>query len=422
MAVRLMTNRRGMFFTLVAILIITILFVSFSPQYASRINYELPVTESRVEAANGLVETIKYSYVPQALSASSYHALKSLSYHLKSEGRGFADLEELNKTFEWMMLNGTLPDLEHVRNNFYSVEMGNVHFRNLLDEMETSSTDHLQIETKFMRENFNVALYQNADTGAFQVGVNLTINFSVDAGLVRWEDLENISVAFEFEDIEDPLYAINSQLAPNPDLNLGKFVNKFRETDRSYYDVSNTFLEVTHRTYTYAGKRIVDGSDDAKYHAPSFLGRFVQGHNVNADRTFNAKTLGIIEYDKGGVYSDCCGIESLINQHEMYISLPSLDDRSYADWCYFRNYPGGSDPCWVPTIVGSPDLRSVGCITDGTDVSNGDVFGNFPGFMLDERHGETYNVTDFFYGSGAALTFRDSPAHDNIDACSTYIP
>ena len=409
MAVRLMTNRRGMFFTLVAILIVTILFVSFSPQYASRINYELPVTESRVEAANGLVETIKYSYVPQALSASSYHALKSLSGHLKSEGRGFADLEELNKTFEWMMLNGTLPDLEHGSPNFYSLEMEVVHFRNLLDEMETSSTEHLQIETKFMRENFNVALYQNADTGAFQVGVNLTINFSVDAGLARWEDLENISVAFEFEDIEDPLYAINLNSASNPATN---FVNKFRETNRSYYDVSNTFLEVTHRTYTYAGKRIVDGSDDAKYHAPSFLGRFVQGHNVN--------THGTITYDIGGVYSECCGIESLINQPKMYISSPSLDARSYADWCYFRNYPHGSDFCEGDSQVGSAGLRKVGCITSGIDVSNGDGFGNFPGFMLDERHGETYNVTDFFYGSGEVLTFRDNLAHANIDACSDY--
>ena len=369
MAVRLMTNRRGMFFTLVAILIITILFVSFSPQYASRINYELPVTESRVEAGNGLVETIKYSYVPQALSASSYHALKSLSNHLKTRtgpnaGQGFATLEELNKTFESMMLNGTLIP----GGNIY-FGMQDVHFMNLLDAMEKSSTDHLQIETKFMRENFNVALYQNADTGAFQVGVNLTINFSVDAGLARWEDLENISVAFEFEDIEDPLYAINLNSAPYS--NPTNFVNKFNETNRISYDVRNTFLEVTYRTYTYAGKRIVDGSDDAKYHAPSFLGRFVQGHNVNADRTFNPKTLGIIEYDKGGVYSDCCGIESLINPLEMYTSLPSLGARSYADWCYFRNYPGGPDLCSVPA-VGSPDLRSVGCITAGTDVSTGD--------------------------------------------------
>ena len=79
MAVRMFRNRKGMFFTIVAIMIITILFVSFSPEYASRTGYEESVLDGRYEVANDFVNTLKTGYIPAAVEASSYHALQELS-------------------------------------------------------------------------------------------------------------------------------------------------------------------------------------------------------------------------------------------------------------------------------------------------------------------------------------------------------
>ena len=389
MAVRLFGNRRGMFFTLVAILIITVVFVSFSPEYSSTIDYQTEVTQSRVEAANELVETIKYSYVPAAIEASSYHALKWLSHDLKSAGSGFSSRTVFNESFEWMMMNGTLrcPTLPCP---FYNPEMKKVNFRNLLNEMENASRDYSQIETEFTTKNFNLSLYQNRETGAFQVGVNLTINFSVDAGLARWDDLENISVFFEFEGIEDPLYAIH-------DTGLSGYVNVFNATNLTNYNISNTLLAIEQRTYRYAGERLVAGPDKAKYHAPSFLDRFVEGDNVNNDMAFGD------DHGTSEDYSACCGIESLINPNKM--GLPSDPARSHADWCYFRT----GTACVIPD-GGLPDPRPIGCITDTGQ-------GSFLGFALEPAHSETYNVTPYVYGSVKCPRFLDPTLPPS---CNTY--
>ena len=417
MAVRLFGNRRGMFFTLVAILIITVVFVSFSPEYSSTIDYQTEVTQSRVEAANELVETIKYSYVPAAIEASSYHALKWLSHCLKTRGdpsspcygydaipgpgQGFHNRSEFNTTFEWMMMNGTLRCPNPSSCPFYNPKMEKVNFRNLLAELETASRDYSQIETNFTAKNFNLSLYQNRETGAFQVGVNLTINFSVDAGLARWDDLENISVFFEFEGIEDPLYAIH-------DTGLSGYVNVFNATNLTNYNISNTLLAIEQRTYRYAGERLVAGPDKAKYHGPSFLDRFVDGDNVNHGLFFDT-------FHVTANYSACCGLESLINPDTMGIS--AVSSNSYVDWCYFD--PSGSSEC------NDPSPKGVKCITDGGfdsfDAVNNVVHqsgGPYIGFKIDELHAGTYNLTyadllagtkTYLEGSARAEQFGDCP-------------
>ena len=409
MAVRLFGNRRGMFFTLVAILIITVVFVSFSPEYSSTIDYQTEVTQSRVGTANELVETIKYSYVPAAIEASSYHALKWLSHCLKTRGdlsspcygysagpgQGFRDRPEFNTTFEWMMLNGTLPGVSYDAanpslTNFYP-GMEKVHLRNLLAEMEDASRDYSQIETNFTTKNFNLNLYQNRETGAFQVGVNLTINFSVNAGLARWDDLENISVFFEFEGIEDPLYAIHGT-GPG-------YVNVFNATNLTNYNISNTLLAIEQRTYRYAGERLVAGPDKAKYHGPSFLDRFVKGDNVNNDYLFD-NTHGTANY------SACCGLESLINPRTM--GLAAADPNSYVDWCYFSSR---SSRCNNP----SPNI--VKCITTGGFTSHGGSPNDqdFPrtaiydDFKIDELHAQTYNLT-YKDDLGQQIVYHQSPS------------
>ena len=398
MAVRLLGNRRGMFFTLVAILIITVVFVSFSPEYSSTIDYQTEVTQSRVEAANELVETIKYSYVPAAIEASSYHALKWLSHDLKGSGSGFSSRTVFNESFEWMMMNGTLrcPTLPCP---FYNPEMKKVNFRNLLNEMENASRDYSQIETNFTAKNFNLSLYQNRETGAFQVGVNLTINFSVDAGLARWDDLENISVFFEFEGIEDPLYAIH-------DTGPG-YVNVFNATNLTNYNISNTLLAIEQRTYRYAGERLVAGPDKAKYHGPSFLDRFVDGDNVNHGLFFD------IAHGTAN-YSACCGLESLINPDTMHLATdpnhPARKDNSYVDWCYFS--ASGSYCNSNPLSPGDPLPKKVKCITQG-GFNSADGYpqteGPYLDFKIDELHAQTYNLT-YRDDLGRQIVYHQSPS------------
>ena len=214
MAVRMFRNRKGMFFTIVAIMIVTILFVSFSPEYASRTGYEESVLDGRYEVANDFVNTLKTGYIPAAVEASSYHALQALSEEIKNNG-AFRDRDVFNKSFVSMMLTGNIASCDTLNRQ----DTGKP-FIYLLEAIKNASYRHLKLNTTFNYGNpncqdFNVSIYQNNDTGAFLVGVNLTVNFTVQAdNLARWDDSENFSILFSFEGIEDPLYAEYIHLKP----------------------------------------------------------------------------------------------------------------------------------------------------------------------------------------------------------------
>ena len=404
MAVRMFRNRKGMFFTIVAIMIITILFVSFSPEYASRTGYEESVLDGRYEVANDFVNTLKTGYIPAAVEASSYHALQELSEYIKDEhnmGRShpFGTRNSFNESFVNMMLTGSL--LNPCQTSTFQATSDLKPLLYLLEAIENASYRHLKLNTTFDYNNcqdFNVSIYQNNDTGAFLVGVNLTVNFTVQAdNLARWDDSENFSILFSFEGIEDPLYAAR-------DTGYTGFINKFKEIDVKLWDLERTRTSIEERTYRPAGRDLVDNSGEPNYYAPSFLDRFVDDDNINHDKLFgNSDTYGPKDY------SACCGIESLINPAKMAISsAPSLNayvDNSYVDWCFFSaegshcnknpNSPTMPPPERVKCltlhqIFGRPDIDSP---TDPP--STIDSKGTHEGFRLGELQAGTYNVTAY---------------------------
>ena len=404
MAVGLFRGRKGMFFTIVAILIVTILFVSFSPEYVIRNDYQEQVVESRFKTSNDLVDTIKNSYVPAAVEASSYHALQALSSgYIRTNRAGFANRAEFEEYFVSMMLTGVTGGTLDCDASLSSPTAGSL--VGLLNAIKSASKEHLQIDAEFHHvdcDDFAVEIYQNNATGAFLVGVNLTVNFTVDSGLLRWDDVENISVFFEFEGIDDPLYSANFPSGP-PN------VNKFLEVDVKLWDMERTRMSLVDRSYRHAGADIVDNSDEAKYHAPSFLDRFVNGYNTNNNGQFFGNDNG----DQND-YSACCGIESLIRPDVMGITSDS--GKSYVDWCYFSSTSSECNQRYNPnpgvsTTTTPSTPKNIKCLTSGSILARrdadslpgsltlSDTSWKYTGFRLDENHVETYNVTRYIEDS-----------------------
>ena len=419
MAVRMFRNRKGMFFTIVAIMIITILFVSFSPEYASRTGYEESVLDGRYEVANDFVNTLKTGYIPAAVEASSYHALQNLSEHIKDEhnmGRPhpFLTRDSFNESFVNMMLTGSLNPCQ---TSTFQATSDLKPLLYLLEAIENASYRHLKLNTTFDYDNcqdFNVSIYQNNDTGAFLVGVNLTVNFTVQAdNLARWDDSENFSILFSFEGIDDPLYWEHIHLKPG-NVFEEDFINKFKEVDVKLWNLERTRTSIGERTYRPAGKNLVDLSGEPNYYAPSFLDRFVDGDNVNREELFGNHDL----YQSMGMedYSACCGIESLINPVEMGITSVT---NSYVDWCFFSG--SGSECNDNVNNFGDPSPKPIKCLTLGRILSiGGDTpsDGLYDSFRLDELHAGTYNVTAYVE-SPLTLPAVDAsqPGRDYYPAC-----
>lgn len=355
-------GKKGIVFTLLALLIVAIFFVAFKPQSSVTLKEKIPVTESRVSVADDFVTFARNAYLPAALRTSSYNALYALSQFEKAWGSRFADQAELSQNFAEVMLNGSIQcpsDGLHKNIEACICELDPAYagcpninlmlgrnFTQRQRDMVNLSVNTLQIWSNFTYDRYNVVLFQNNETGPFQVGVNATVNFSVNAGVAWWNFTDTITAVFSFSGIEDPLYSVESMNQ------LGtRYTNVFNETNLTYWNLTNTYKEIDWRKYRYNA----NGS--------SFLGRFTA---ADSD-------------------SKCCGIESFINPQIMTDPDIANVEKPFVDWCFF----GTRCPLNTPGA-----LFNISCISN-----NGAGDNRFRRFALDTAHISMYNLTDFVYNA-----------------------
>jgi hypothetical protein len=348
-----MRAKKGIFFTIIAVLIMSTLLVAFTPRNASTIKDALPVTQTRVLLADDLVNVIKTAYIPMAVTTSGYNALNALSLYVKARGELFADFDELNRNFAEVMLNGTIacePPLgagEHLDIEEClglpadAVLMRERNLTGRLADIENATLD-VGLPVSFLTTygDYEIILFQDNASGPFRVGVNLTLNFSLNAGVAWWNSTVNISTLFRFDGIEDPLYSVRSS-----ELLGTQYVNRFNQSNLTVRNITMLFREAEHRRYRYAKE------------GASFLTRFTMED----------------------VPSECCGIESIINPLIMDDADIGTIERPYVDWCMFGNR------CPLD-VVGA--LWNISCITQSAQGSK------FYRFSLDSAHLAAYNLTE----------------------------
>ncbi len=326
-------NKKGVFFTFMAILVVSVLVLSFSSDVYVTSKNKIPVLKSRVKTADNYLRNLETSYLETSLYTSSYNALKSIILYINKTG--FLDNENaLNAAFKEVMLNGTI-DGADISNMGITLMQDNT-FIYRLEDIERMSQDVLHITTSFDEDNINTVIFQSDDTGPWQVGVNLTMNYSVDAGIASWNKRETISIIISIIGFDDPLYLINSG-----------YSHQIKETsfNDTEWNVDTLKIHITNATYRHE-------SNESTEHSPSYLMRFYND------------TLPSL----------CCGIESMINQ----TLCNDITDKSYVDYCFW------SDECNPGTSYGYK-LYNITGITTTTP--------SYP-FKLDAYHIAQYNVED----------------------------
>ena len=366
---KLIKCKKGVFFTMIAILMVAVIVAAATPKNQLVYKDRVSSTQSRIGTANNFAETLKAAYMPTALSTSSYSALNSLSEYVKVKGSLFADEAELSKAFTEMLMNGTVecspgshPTVEEcicgLQPGYPGCASGAItlmkksNLTQRIRDVEKAAGDALRLETNISKDygKFDVRVFQNDETGPFQTGVNVTINYSINADIAWWNGTANITAIFSIEGIEDPMYSVKTrglaQLAPDE-----LYTNKINQSNITAWNVSSVFRQADSRKYKHDEQ------------APSFLNRFTLSEQASA----------------------CCGIESLINP----TSLPKLFDadgrggtggeaRAYPDWCFL----GAKCP---PETAGK--LWKVSCVSKTT---TGQKFYNL---TLDSYHASAYNLT-----------------------------
>ncbi len=369
-------NKKGIFFTSIAILISAVLVLTFGTPASVTTKEQLPLTQAKADLANAQARDLKYNYLPQSLYISTYGALYAMSEYMKAKHSYFLEPyagANFNTTLKEMVVNGTMccslpssPVLctesvadindpsKHIgvdtclaglmdANKLAVIKQNN--FTKRLRDMENASFSAFRINTTFKKDYNDMAfwLFQDNSTGPWQIGANISVRYSITAGDVTINSTEIISTTFGIEGIPDPLYAVQS-LQVSQDGNT-LYTNYFNATNLTNWNLSTFYHEIEWRLY----KQEPLGS--------SFLGRL---------------------YGKDEA-SECCGIESLINPAAMGAVSGDLE-KPYVDWCYY----GSNDRC-TAALTGA--LWNVTCVT--TEIAGAKFFK----YAIDTYHATQYNIT-----------------------------
>jgi len=212
-----------------------------------------------------------------------------------------------------------------------------------LERIENVSWEALHIRTAFKRVSITSKLYQSNKTGPWQVGVNLSVEFDVDAMLASWNTSDVIETVFSIEGLTDPFYSYHSK---------GLVMNTIRMADVDAWDVDALYWHIENITYR------------ANPSAPSFLMRFVNDTEASA----------------------CCGIEAPINPLRFKFAAGEDYNKVYIDYCFYswRCAPDVEGRIWNITGISYYD-----------DPEHPEWAANrFPAFKIDTPHAKDFNLLD----------------------------
>lgn len=378
-------HKEGIFFTSIAFLITTVLVLTFGTSRTVTMTDQLTTLEAMADAANTQAIELKESYLPQSVYVAAYNSLYAMSEYMRLKGEYFTGLDaqlNFNNTLKEMVINGTMccglaghtpcdsnvagdvndpSKHEGVDQCIGQALMNGKNLTQRLIQMENASLNELRITTVFDKDysKMHLTVFQDNTTGPWQVGINLTFNYTITAGDVSISNAKNISVIFDITGIPDPLYGIESQRTAQDGNVL--YTNYFNATNMTTWNISNLYHEIEWRLYKYDG----NGS--------SFLGRFYGSNGPSA----------------------CCGVESIINP----LTMPTVNgnvEKPYVDWCYYTP-PSQQERCAT-----AGQLWNITCITK--DVDDGTKFYRF---ALGTYHALMYNI------SNSSLLYQaETPAPD----------
>lgn len=347
MRLRLLKGKKGIFFTIIAVMLVAILAIAFAPEEYVTFKDRLPAVKTRVDTANEYVKTLKNSYVEAVAQTSGRDAMRALVLYANKTGY-FPDENSVSSTFKEVMLNGTIsgkPVEERVDpgNPDASLMHGRTFFHRI-SAIENASRETLLISTDFKKNltDYNVVLYQSNETGPWRIGVNITLSYYVNASLSSWDITQTVSTTFPAEGILDPVQLVSG----------ANTINQVTRTNSTVWNITNLAKLIEDQKYKY----------DAS--APSFLMRL----------------YGNLSTGSGSV---CCGIESPINPNKIGISIDKCTRKSYIDWCFYSTNcaPEAAGKIW--------NITGITTYTEGQ---------KFYGFKLDTSHAAAYNITDSVAG------------------------
>lgn len=274
-------NRKGIFFTFIAITVMAVFIIVSTPQASVSLQKDTQSIKTRITSINNYVGDLENNYFETVLRATTFKTMLSLIFYINSTGNYLANFDSaFSEVATTGRINGILIDTitgKKIMENNTLTDWGN--------RIIVTAKDTLNVNTTIIINNVSAL-----QTQPWGIDSRLSVNFTVLSNVAEWKKSATITTAIGIEGFHDPYYIVNTNKA---------YTNQIRKSavEFNQWNITKVREQLINGTYIYW-----QNSD-----APSFLMRFTNTISP----------------------SSCCGIESFVNPNKI---SPSDRIDSYIDY------------------------------------------------------------------------------------------
>ncbi|MBI3034821.1 hypothetical protein HYY71_00725 [Candidatus Woesearchaeota archaeon] len=284
-------KKKGVFFTLIAIAIMALSIIIFTPQADISLQKDSQAIRARISSIDNYVDDLENNYFKTVLRATTHKTLLSLIFYINSTG-SYIDLDS---AFYEVALNGTINQVP-IDSTTGKKLMENSTLANWSQKIADAAKDTLNVNTTITIKNASVS-----QTKPWQIDSRIAANITVKSNVAEWSRISTATASIGIEDFYDPYYLVNTD---------GAYANQIRISTLEFgkWNVSHVREHLRNGTYMHWENS----------NAPNFLMRFTNNLQPSA----------------------CCGIESFVDPNK--ISAPD-QIRSYVDYMLWGGNPQCAD-------------------------------------------------------------------------------
>ncbi|HLC47373.1 MAG TPA: hypothetical protein VJI75_06630 [Candidatus Nanoarchaeia archaeon] len=323
-------SKKGIFFTLTAILIIMLFMIYAGMQRDLPELEKSTITRSRVTSTNDFVKSIEESYLKRALYAITHTALDAIIDEMIEEG---AFRRNLSTDFRQIVLNGTVEDYRlasednPIITNTSELIAEEDRLLNWLNQLTELTKEELNLESTYAVNDLWLE-----QSGPWTAIAHLNLNYTVRSqDIVAWNRINvDISVNFSILGFTDPYIGIHTTT---------------RDGNGNIEDYE---------------RRTINRTNESEWTIPRFQNMVLQGTYIFEP---NSAPSFFMRFENNTGNSSCCGIISLARGDWDTVQGDNWQSRkqrarSYVDYQYWSVacYEGG-DNGGLTGALAENDLR-----------------------------------------------------------------
>jgi len=275
-------NKKAVFFTLTAIVLVSVMFMTVNSYNINRLRQRAFVLEERVMSVDYFIGDIEKD-IQRGIYIASFRALLAVQQHITAEGQYLTDLDA---TYTELLVNGS------VDGNYISV-MNDTELNKWINKIKYEASKSA-IGLNYKIDDVELV---HLSSWIVETRLSVTLNITDSRGTARWVRNQTINSTLNITLFEDPVYAVNT---------FGNVINLIERTNITDF---------------------VDGDDpaDLKFHAENSL--YLEN---NGSPSYLMRL-------EGNLGSSDSGIESMVNLKKVELAGLVVESKSCIDYIYFNS-------------------------------------------------------------------------------------